>query len=536
VARPHRALAPVLLTALLTAGCGSTVAVRGDTLQPGGTTDGLVTADGGDGLSLDVPGGSPADGATTDSGTAAGATSSVGGGGSGAPGAGGAPGAAAPASGQGGAPLVPAGGRAGGNGPGVTADKVFVGVTYTANADAANAAIGASGITGSDQKANAQAVIDEINARGGVAGRELVPVFHAYDAQSSQSAEEQDQAACATFTQDNKVFAAGSGLTENLSACLDRAGVLQVNSGQLIDKDRVFYDKYPSYFDVGTLTQDRMMAEQVRALQRLDYFSGWDTNLARPGTAPTKLGVITFEDDSWLRPLARVMLPALAKAGHAVDPQLVYQVHKPENQADVARTATGVQNAVLRFRQSDVTHVVLLDASGTMTITFAGVARNQRYFPRLGMNSATAVQALYTSGVLDDQQVAGAVGLGWFPSIDLPEGEGDRYLGPATEQCLEVIQRRTGQTFSSTNASSLALVACDQYFLTAEAIKRAGATINRDTVRAALEGLGGGYAPALLAESFFGPGRHDGLQRGYDMAWDAGCRCVRYRDGGHPIP
>lgn len=532
MARPRRALVPLLLTALVTAGCGSTVQQRGDALQQGAAGgEGLVVVEGGDGLSAELPAGqelatggagaaSSTDGATTSGGGTAGGSGGT------APGA--APG---PAGGP-----APAAGPGGANGPGVTADKIFIGVAYTENSDAANAAIGAAGITGSDQKANAQAVLDEINARGGVAGRKLVPVFHAYDAQSSQSAEEQDQAACATFTQDNQVFAAGSGLTENLAACLQKAGVVMVNSGQLIDKDRAFYEKYPSYFDVGTLTQDRMMAEQVRALQRLDYFSGWDTNLARPGRVPTRLGVITFDDDSWVRPLERVMLPALAKAGYAVDPQLVYRVYKPENQADVARTATGVQNAVLRFRQSGVTHVLLLDASGTMTITFAGVARNQRYFPRLGMNSATAVQALYTSGVLDDQQVAGAVGLGWFPSIDLPDGEGERFLGHATKQCLDVVTRRTGQSFSSTNAKSLALVACDQYFLTAEAMKRAGPTLTSGTVRAALERLGGGYAPALIAESFFGPGRHDGLQRGYDMAWDAGCRCVQYRDAGHPIP
>lgn len=211
-------------------------------------------------------------------------------------------------------------------------------------------------------------------------------------------------------------------------------------------------------------------------------------------------------------------------------------MHKPDNQADVARTANGVQAAVLRFRQSGVSHVITLDASGTMTIAYSAVARNQRYFPRLAINSTNAVQALYDSKVLAAEQLNGAVGLGWFPSIDLPAADGARYLGRATQDCLEIIRRRTGQTFDSTNAASLALVACDQLFLTARAIERAGPVLNRDTARAGLESLGGGFAPALLPASFFSSSRHDGLQLGYDMAWDGGCGRVRYRDGGHPIP
>ncbi len=63
-----------------------------------------------------------------------------------------------------------------------------------------------------------------------------------------------------------------------------------------------------------------------------------------------------------------------------------------------------------------------------------------------------------------------------------------------------------------------------------------GPVINRQTARTALEQLGGAFTPALIPASFFSPTRHDGLQRGFDMAWDSACRCVKYRDGGHPIP
>src|SRR5713101_8186469 len=53
-----------------------------------------------------------------------------------------------------------------------------------------------------------QAVIDRINASGGLLGHKLEPVFYLYQGTSSASAAQQDQAGCAAFTQDNHVFAA----------------------------------------------------------------------------------------------------------------------------------------------------------------------------------------------------------------------------------------------------------------------------------------------------------------------------------------
>src|SRR5262245_2695965 len=70
--------------------------------------------------------------------------------------------------------------------PGVTADSIYVGVPYAADA-AANKAAGAGGVTVGNPKADAQIVIDDINANGGVAGRKLVPVFHAIPSSGAAS-------------------------------------------------------------------------------------------------------------------------------------------------------------------------------------------------------------------------------------------------------------------------------------------------------------------------------------------------------------
>lgn len=426
-------------------------------------------------------------------------------------------------------------------GPGVTATTIAVGVPYTANGDAANAAIGAEGLTAGDQKANNQAVIDEINAQGGVAGRKLVPVFHAYDATSSESRASQDQAACEAFTRDAKVLLVlGAGLTEVFAACMEKAGVSIVNTGVIVNLDRAEFRRSPHLYDLNTMTQERMMAELVRALQRQQWFTGWNTATGSASPAvPVKLGVLSYDKPSWSRPLRSTLLPALKAAGHAVAPDDVREVRFIDNNAELAELAADVQSAILRFQSSGVTHVVILDASALMTIVYSQAATNQGYFARLGVNSATGMQALQDTGIDGNRVFAGALGLGWLPALDLPRAESARYANAATKRCLELIERRTGQTFDSTNAASIALGTCDSLFFFDDVASAAAAAatprLDRTGLRLAVEALGDRFQSAFVGRTRFAPGRQDAVETGYDLAWDTSCTCARYR-GSRPVP
>lgn len=53
------------------------------------------------------------------------------------------------------------------------------------------------------------------------------------------------------------------------------------------------------------------------------------------------------------------------------------------------------------------------------------------------------MQALHDIGSVDPQQFNGAVGLGWYPTLDLPVGQADKYLTSATKDCLENNKKRT---------------------------------------------------------------------------------------------
>ncbi|MCA1710597.1 MAG: hypothetical protein LC789_02730 [Actinobacteria bacterium] len=537
---------------LATAACGSTVQ------QSGG--DGAVVADGGaggagsagagaDGLGTAGAGGvlAPAADGSTPTGLAAGdpgfvpGTGSAGGSGSGATGVGGGS-TSTGATGAGGTGTSGTGGPgtvadAGKQGPGVTAKEIFVGVRYSENLQQARKAFGADSVDSGNQKANAKAMIDEINARGGVAGRKLVPVYHADDSTSAETGDQLDQAACETFTRDNKIAVTISGGGPVFRACMDKAGVLRISGGGLIGADKKSFADQPSFVSLGDVSQDRMMAEWVRALQRQVYFSGWDANLGQAAPTKAKVGMLGWDFPDWVRPQDRVMRPALAAIGQPVDPKLVIRIQGTESNADAGRFAAEISSAVLRFRDAGVTHIIMLDSDGLITFTFTKNAENQNYFPRLGINTATGAQALYSAGLIPAKSLAGAAGLGWKPLLDLPFGEGPRYLNAdKVKECLEIIRKRSGQTFNSTNAASVALVFCDVMFGVAEAYNRAGPVLNVATAVQGLESLRGSYRAAAAPKTFIGPGRHDGLENGFDMVWDAGCTCAKYKDNGHPIP
>jgi hypothetical protein len=255
-----------------------------------------------------------------------------------------------------------------------------------------------------------------------------------------------------------------------------------------------------------------------------------------PAATPAKLGIISYDTPQWNIPLDRVMLPGLRAAGHPVDPANVQRIAYPSDSDQVAGSVAQIQSAVLKFRQNGVTHVIVLDANGSMTLHMLNNMRGQQYYPRLGVNSATGVQALYDGYKQDPKSFSGAVGLGWSPTLDLPQGKSDGYFTKRTTDCIKMVERRTGQRFADTNSASIALGYCDQLYLLAAAIDRAVGGVNRAAAAAAIEGLGGAFAAAGTRGVYFSPSRHDGIEYGYDMRFEASCSCVKYVRGPFHIP
>lgn len=537
--RPGRGAALLLLASTLgTASCGSTVQSSAASIAggPGVTANGLgddglsAPSTGANGLGGSDPSASGfAAGSSGEAGSTAGTFDDTVSGSGPMTSTGGRTSASGGTTGGGALPS-----RGSGQGVGVTATTINIGIPYTENAKEANAAFGVN-ISPGDTKANAQAILDDINARGGVAGRKLVPVFHAYDAQSAETNAQQDQAACETLTQDHKVFAAVGGGGDTWDACMKKAGVLNTVGGSLTESDRQALTVKPNYFNAIAPVRDRVEGSLVPALVRQKYFSGWDINTGAPGTAKAVVGILGYDVPEYERPLNRVLLPRLKAAGHPVKPENIARISAPQSQAEQGPAIAEVQNTVLRFRRNGVTHLIIIDTSGGLTLVFTTNSKNQNYYPRLGVTSGSGLQGLYDAGAFGDRELAGAMGVGWAPSLDLPSVAGDKYANAATKRCLAVLKERTGQQYATTNEASVALGQCDEINLAVEAIRRAGSVVTLPRAVSALEAVGNNIVLASRPRSFFGPGRHDGSELGWDMVWDTPCKCANYVGAAKPM-
>jgi ABC-type branched-subunit amino acid transport system substrate-binding protein len=533
--RSGLALLAVVLSGALTA-CGSTVQLTSSSTtssELGGTS-----GTGGSGLTQDAA----TSGSTTGLGTSAGGStgSSTGLGSTGNVGSSGSSGTSGTSGSSGssgtsttGSTPVPS--TRGANGLGVTDKTISIGFGYSDNGQAANSTIGGGSLTTGDDLANAKAVIADINEHGGIAGRKVIGVFHAYDNTSAQPGTAQDQAACSAWIDDAKVIAViGGNLTDVLPACLKKAGITFLKIGALVGEDKEFLREYPNEFLLGTLTQDRYLADVVSTFQRQKYFTGWNTVSGAPANKAATVAVMTYDATSFSRAVKNVLLPKLKGIGHPVQPFNVYTIHKPASQSDVGGTTAQIKNATLSMQQNGVTHVVFNDGSGLLMGLFATNARSQGYYPRFGITSGAGPQGIYDAGLVQARQLVGMSGNGWLPSIDLPAADGSKYATAATKRCLKILKDRTGQTYDSTNAASIALGACDGLFAITQALKQAPALSPVGLIKG-LESLGGSFDSPILPRFFLSPTQHDSAIQGYDQNWVPSCTCVRYSTP-HDIP
>lgn len=502
----------VLGLALLASACGSTVSqsARQAAEARGGNLDATLGGDGtsgGDAFTSAAGGGS------------AGGTS----GGSGS--------RSATATGAGGGTAAGGGAVSTAVGPGVTDKEIHVGVPYAVNGGAANAAIGASGIDQGDEKRNTQVVVDDINKNGGVAGRKLVPEYYELDATSADTIDNQYQAACESLTQDRKIFVLMGGDNENFLRCLNNAKVIALNENLTIS-DGARFKRYPYYFEITALNVDRIAANEIPALQAQNYFTGWNTATGTPGPAKPKVGILTFDMPGFNHAVDQVMVPALAKIGLKPDSADVIRAPDAQRVSDVSADAAVVSNAVLKFRSDGVTHVLVLEKGGTLSLLFGNQAESQGYRPRYGANTQTGQQALLDSGAYPKSQLNGTVGIGWSPSIDITPAENPDngpYSNDSRRRCL-ALYKAAGVTYDNANAAAVSLGTCNQFWFFRDVMKNAVA-VNRDAFLAAANKMGTSFQSTGGMVTRIDPNHHDGMGAIYYWQYKPECSCMRYTSG-----
>lgn len=502
---------------LATAACGSTVQSSGQSVlgsgpaAPGAVDQGLAPA-AGDGPATGAVA-APTDGST---GVAGGAAPSLGGSG----GAGGAPGAPAPQ--QPGAPSggadagrAPAAGPsargAGPVGPGVTATTIRLGIPYCNDCAGANAALGAAGDDPGDVRRYYQVALADVNSRGGVLGRQLVPVFH--EVSASDNIDTSAQAACEAWTSDQKVLVMAFR-SEIVYQCARKAGALAFGSGGT----GPVFQKYPNMFAPATVRLERLYDATVRAMVR----AGW--NKPTPQWPTGKIGLITWDNTDYRYAMKNGYLKAMGELG--LKDEDVRYVAVPQSANSVADASAAVSNAVLSFRDKGIDHVFIGDgpagifAGVGLTFLFLSNAQSQRYKPRYGFNSNNGPNFANHP----KEQLVGMIAIDSFSVV--PAADEGIALNPQRERCWNLmkkkgLQARAGQT------GNVAIAACDLAWSTEALLTKAGATTLSKMI-AGGEALGTSYRSPYNYGNRLGPGRHDGAALFRNLQWDTGCSCNKY--------
>jgi hypothetical protein len=411
-------------------------------------------------------------------------------------------------------------------GTGANATSVAVGFYYAEDGQETVRAFGASNDTPSFKDA-ANAMIKEINAAGGIGGRKIVPVFHGIRLGADRSSE--DQAACSTFTQDNKVFAVvGAGTTtDQFAACLAKAGVVYVYAGLTVDNEAAFR-RYPLLSEPISMNIDRVAkveADGLAAQGWLKHAPGSDAALAGK---PVKLGVIVRDDPNFKNTYEKVLKPAYARHGAPVA-EVFYVSAVPQ------QLGADIDAAVLRFASQNITHVTFLSSGGLTPGLFMIRATGQRYQPRYGFSSQDAPQVVLPNLPDKQGQLRGALGVGWLPFGDVVNPTEKGVAAPSYQRCLTTL-RKHGVNPTDANSAGLLMFVCDGFwFLEASLEAGLAGDFTSEGFVAGQNRLGSSYPPAGVISTRVGPDRHDGVGSIRYLAFVESCTCFRYTSNKIPV-
>lgn len=405
--------------------------------------------------------------------------------------------------------------------PGVTADTVFVGARFTPNSGEANAAIGAAGLESGDQRNYYNALIRDLNRRGGVAGRKVKPVYYRDTQEGSQDA--RDQAACTHWTQDKEVFAMVDESSPILLECAAKAGAVITDTTFSRSTEQT-YARYPNFVEISAVNLQRIGPVTVDGLHRSGYFS-----------KGAVIGLITWDEPAYRTAVKEGFTPAFAR--HGLSPKVVEYIKPPQTRQNVGDTGAAVSSAVLKFRTEGVTHVLIADGpagafQGTgLTLLFFKSASSQNYYPAYGLNTTNSPVSGLKAGLWTNRELKGSHAVMW----DNEDPDSDKGIKANTQRkrCFKLM-RDNGVQLPNENAKGFALAACDEVWFF-EAVGNRAPSLSVAGFMQAVDGLGSAYRGPAAYANFFGPQRHDGVAAARNAVYKEGCGCFRFTTGAYRL-
>lgn len=286
--------------------------------------------------------------------------------------------------------------------PGVSKDEIKLGVTYV-DLEAVRDVVD---ISHGDYEGSWNAVIDELNEKGGINGRKVVPVFAPINPLGTAPAQE----ACVKLTEDDKVFAAVGFFYFDSPAC--------------------YVTQHDTPILGGTMSPD--LLKQAKA-PWMTLESGPEVTsrvidaLAKGGALKGKLGVVALATEE-KNLLDAQVLPGLKRNGIKSTVAII--------DAPLTDTVAGTQQATTiaeRFKADGIKTVLLV---GGTPSGFSNGLKNTDYRPKLVGSSFSPFQAAAINKGTDPALWKGAV------TTDI----GYDFDDPSIQKCFTTVEKVTGDT------------------------------------------------------------------------------------------
>jgi len=283
---------------------------------------------------------------------------------------------------------------------GVTKDEIKIGITYPD----LEAIRSVTNTNHGDYEKSYRVVIDDLNKKGGINGRKIVPVFAAINPLGTAPAQE----ACLKLTEDEKVFAAMSFFNADAPLCFVDSHDTPLLGGQTTSTN-LAHAKAPW---VTLESGAELGPRQIDALVKAGALKG-------------KLGIVAIADEEQSQ-LKDVVLPAL-KQHKLSGTTAIIDAPSSDPLANVQQATTIME----RFKSDGVKTVLLV--GGAVTAVVNALSKSD-YRPKLAATNARNLASTASNPSTDPAVVKTAIAA----------DAGFIFSDPALKKCFGVIEKATG--------------------------------------------------------------------------------------------
>jgi hypothetical protein len=362
-----------------------------------------------------------------------------------------------------------------------------------------------------------RALIDDVNAHGGVAGRKLVPYFGAVNPIGTAGA----AVACTQLTEDDKVFVVLGFFNASDPLCyLDTHGVPIIGgpaTGATLTPAQQQAEKATWFYY--QLSNDHLIPKELDVFSQEHVFSG------------RKVGVVaTSADQSVLQSL---VLPELQKLGVNVVQTAINDVSPTDINASNQQWALIAQK--LQSVGADV--VVAAGENASAAWPAALQANHSTYHPRLvatnfdSLASWVGSKAGYDPAVLPGA-VSAVSALPQYATWSEPSVQHCVSLIKAAHPKEAVITPTVANQGKEPGTYVSAEEACTDVALLVDILQAAGRNLTLNTFQTAGESLTNVSLPGSPDPYHFGPGHHDGNGAIIIYTWNPATKVFDYHTAG----